>query len=67
VLGTLDSLDSILGKNLISEVILCQENLPQEKLHRLIQICAAYHIPLHRFQTRLEEIPPAKAPGETGT
>ena len=67
VLGTVDSLDSILGKNLISEVILCQKGLPQEKLDRLVEICSTYRISIHRFETRLEEIPSAKAPGEAGT
>jgi UDP-GlcNAc:undecaprenyl-phosphate GlcNAc-1-phosphate transferase len=57
VLGNLDSLDSILAKNSISEVILCRKDLPRDKLDRLIQICASYHIPLRRFETRLEEIP----------
>jgi len=56
VLGTLDSLGSILQKNSISEVILCRKDLPRDKLDRLIQICASYHIPLRRFETRLEEI-----------
>ena len=58
VLGTLDSLDSILAENSISEVILCRRDLPKDKLDRLIQICASYHIPLRRFETRLEEISP---------
>ncbi|MGA2468957.1 MAG: hypothetical protein ABSH06_32045 [Thermodesulfobacteriota bacterium] len=57
VLGTLDSLDSILAKNSISEVILCRKDLPRDKLDRLIQICASSHISLLRFETRLEEIP----------
>ena len=57
VLGTLDSLDSILAKNSISEVILCRRDLPRDKLDRLIQICASSHISLSRFETRLEEIP----------
>jgi UDP-GlcNAc:undecaprenyl-phosphate GlcNAc-1-phosphate transferase len=57
VLGTLDSLGSILQKNSVSEVILCRKDLPQEKLHRLTEICRTNRIPLYRFETRLEEIP----------
>jgi UDP-GlcNAc:undecaprenyl-phosphate GlcNAc-1-phosphate transferase len=56
VLGTLDSLDSILAENSISEIVLCRRDLPKDKLDRLIQICASYHIPLCRFETRLEEV-----------
>ena len=56
VLGTLDSLDSILASNSVSEVILCREDLPKEKLNYLIQICNFHQIPLRRFQIRLEEI-----------
>jgi UDP-GlcNAc:undecaprenyl-phosphate GlcNAc-1-phosphate transferase len=56
VLGTLDSLDSILAKNSISGVILCREDLPKEKLRRLVAICSSYHIPLSHYKTRLEEI-----------
>jgi FlaA1/EpsC-like NDP-sugar epimerase len=56
VLGTLDSLDSILAKNSIMEVILCREDLPKDKLHRLREICGSYRIPLRRYQTRLEEV-----------
>jgi UDP-GlcNAc:undecaprenyl-phosphate GlcNAc-1-phosphate transferase len=66
VLGTLDSLDSILAKNSISEVILCREDLPKEKLRRLVEICSFYHIPLSHYKTRLEEISPIKASREAG-
>ena len=56
VLGALDSLNSILAENSISEVILCREDLPKEKVHRLTEICRTNRIPLRRFQTSLEEI-----------
>jgi len=59
VLGTLDSLDSILANNSVSEVILCREDLSQKKLNRLIEICASHRIPLRRFQTRLENLTPS--------
>ena len=57
VLGTLDSLENILEKNSISEVILSIGNIAQEKLERLSQICHSSQISLRRFQTRLEDIP----------
>jgi FlaA1/EpsC-like NDP-sugar epimerase len=57
VLGTLDSLENILEKNSISEVILSIGNIAQEKLERLSQICSSRQISLRRFQTRLETIP----------
>jgi UDP-GlcNAc:undecaprenyl-phosphate GlcNAc-1-phosphate transferase len=57
VLGGLDSLDSILAKNSISEVILCRQDLPKEKLDRLSKICTFCDVRLRRFETRLEEIP----------
>ena len=57
VLGMLDSLENILEKNSISEVILSIGNIAQEKLERLSQICPSRQISLRRFQTRLEDIP----------
>ena len=57
VLGTLESLENILKKNSISEVILAIGEFPKEKLERLSQICHSCRIPLRRFQTRLEDIP----------
>jgi UDP-GlcNAc:undecaprenyl-phosphate GlcNAc-1-phosphate transferase len=57
VMGTLESLESILKKSSVSEVILAINEFPKEKLERLSQICLAYRIPLRRFQTQLEEIP----------
>ena len=57
VLGTIDSLENILEKNSISEVILSIGNIAQEKLERLSQICHSRQISLRRFQTRLEDIP----------
>jgi FlaA1/EpsC-like NDP-sugar epimerase len=56
VIGTLESLESILKKNSISEVILAISEFPKEKLDRLSQICSSYRIPLRRFQVNLEEI-----------
>jgi UDP-N-acetylmuramyl pentapeptide phosphotransferase/UDP-N-acetylglucosamine-1-phosphate transferase len=56
VLGTLDSLDSILANNSISEVILCREDLPKEKLNRLTEICSSHRISVRRFQTGFEDI-----------
>jgi len=57
VLGSLESLDQILRKNSISEVILTISDLSKEKLEKLSQICSYHKIALRRFQTRLEEIP----------
>jgi FlaA1/EpsC-like NDP-sugar epimerase len=57
VLGTLESIENILNRNSISEVILAIGEFPKEKLERLTQICHSYRIPLRRFQTRLEDIP----------
>ena len=57
VLGTIDSLENILEKNSISEVILSIGNIAQEKLERLSQICQSHQISLRCFQTRLEDIP----------
>ena len=57
VLGTLDTLESLLEKNSISEIILAIDDIPKEKLGFLSGICLSYQIPLRRFQTRLEEIP----------
>jgi UDP-GlcNAc:undecaprenyl-phosphate GlcNAc-1-phosphate transferase len=56
VVGTLQSLESIIQKNSISEVILSEDNIPKEKLDRLYQICSVHRISLRRLQTRLEEI-----------
>jgi len=57
VLGTIDSIDKILEKNSISEVIVTSDHIPKEKLDRLSMICSSHQISLRRFQTRLEEIP----------
>ena len=48
-LGTIDSLENILEKNSISEVILSIGNIAQEKLERLSQICHSRQISLRRF------------------
>jgi UDP-GlcNAc:undecaprenyl-phosphate GlcNAc-1-phosphate transferase len=58
VLGTLESLESLLKKDSISEVILAISEFPKERLERLSEICSSYQIPLRRFQTRLEELTP---------
>jgi UDP-GlcNAc:undecaprenyl-phosphate GlcNAc-1-phosphate transferase len=57
VLGDFDSLEGILAKNSISEVILCREDLSKEKVKRLAEICSSYNIPLRHYKTHLEEIP----------
>jgi UDP-GlcNAc:undecaprenyl-phosphate GlcNAc-1-phosphate transferase len=57
ILGSIDSLESILKNNSISEVIVTGYNLSEGKIERLSQICYSNHISLRRFQTRLEEIP----------
>jgi UDP-GlcNAc:undecaprenyl-phosphate GlcNAc-1-phosphate transferase len=57
VLGTLDSLEKILEKNSISEIILSFDPISQEKLDRLTHICYSHQIPLRRFQVNLEKIP----------
>ncbi|MGZ3614072.1 MAG: nucleoside-diphosphate sugar epimerase/dehydratase, partial [Thermodesulfobacteriota bacterium] len=59
VLGTLNSLENIVKKNSISEVILSISDFPTEKLERLSQICSFHQIPLRRFQTRLEDLTPS--------
>jgi len=51
VLGTLNSLEKILEKNSISEVILSFDHISQEKLDRLSHICFSRQIFLRRFQT----------------
>jgi UDP-GlcNAc:undecaprenyl-phosphate GlcNAc-1-phosphate transferase len=56
VLGTIDSIESILEKNSISDVIVTSDHIPKEKLDRLSMICSSHQISLRRFQTRLEEI-----------
>ena len=57
VLGSLDSLESIVKSNSISEMIVTSGNISEGKLERLSQICNSHHICLRRFQTQLEEIP----------
>ena len=59
VLGTLNSLENVVKKNSISEVILSITDFPKEKLERLSQICSFHQIPLRRFQTRLEDLTPS--------
>jgi UDP-N-acetylmuramyl pentapeptide phosphotransferase/UDP-N-acetylglucosamine-1-phosphate transferase len=56
VLGSLDSLESILDKNSIAEVIIPCTGVSEEKLDRLFRICTAHRIPLRRYQTGFEEI-----------
>jgi UDP-GlcNAc:undecaprenyl-phosphate GlcNAc-1-phosphate transferase len=57
VLGTVDSIEKVLEKNSVSEVIVTSDHIPKEKLDRLSLICSSNQIALRRFQTRLEEIP----------
>jgi UDP-N-acetylmuramyl pentapeptide phosphotransferase/UDP-N-acetylglucosamine-1-phosphate transferase len=56
VLGGLDSLESILDKNSIAEIIVPCTGVSEEKLDRLFRICIAHHISLRRYKTRFEEI-----------
>ncbi len=58
VLGTLSSLETILQKNSITEIIVTRDDIPLENLHRLYDICNSFKIPLRRFETRLEDITP---------
>jgi UDP-GlcNAc:undecaprenyl-phosphate GlcNAc-1-phosphate transferase len=62
VVGTLESLENVLKKNSISEVILAISEFPKEKLERLSQICSSYRIPLRRFQTKLEDMVTSESP-----
>jgi UDP-GlcNAc:undecaprenyl-phosphate GlcNAc-1-phosphate transferase len=57
VFGTLESLETVLKKDSISEIILAISEFPAERLERLSRICTVHRILLRRFQTRLEEIP----------
>lgn len=57
ILGSIDSLESILKNNSVSDVIVTSNNISEEKLERLSQICNNHHLSLRRFETRLEEIP----------
>ena len=56
ILGSIDSLDKILEKHSISEIIFTGDNVSEDKLDRLSQICSHRHVSLRRFETRLEEI-----------
>ena len=56
VLGNPASLEALLQENSVAEVILSQDDISLENLHRLFDICHFFKIPLRRFQTRLEEI-----------
>jgi UDP-GlcNAc:undecaprenyl-phosphate GlcNAc-1-phosphate transferase len=58
VLGTLNSLENVLKKNSISEVILSISDFPKEKLEQLSQICSSHQIPIRRFKTSLEDLTP---------
>ena len=60
VLGTLDSLEVILRKNSITEIIVTRDDISLENLHCLFDICNSFKIPLRRFQTRLEDISTVK-------
>jgi UDP-GlcNAc:undecaprenyl-phosphate GlcNAc-1-phosphate transferase len=56
VLGSLDSLETILSKNSISEIVVTGDDILEGELERLSKVCNTYQISLRRFQTRLEEI-----------
>jgi UDP-GlcNAc:undecaprenyl-phosphate GlcNAc-1-phosphate transferase len=57
VLGTLENLEGVLGSQVISEVIVSRDDIPEEKLDRLSQICSSHQIFLRRLKTRLVEVP----------
>jgi UDP-GlcNAc:undecaprenyl-phosphate GlcNAc-1-phosphate transferase len=57
VLGSLNSLEKILESNSVSEIVIISDDISEEKLERLSQICSSHDVSLRRFQTRLEEIP----------
>ena len=57
VLGTIDSIEKILEKNSVSEVIIASGDIPKDKIDHLSALCSSHQISLRRFQTRLEEIP----------
>jgi len=57
VLGSLNSLEKILENNSVSEIVIIRDDISEEKLERLSQICSSHDVSLRRFQTRLEEIP----------
>ena len=59
VLGTLDTLNALLEKTPVSDIVVSSENIPKERLDRLSKICLSYHILLRRFQIRLEELTPS--------
>ncbi len=61
VLGTVDSVEKILEKNSISEVIVSTDDIPKEKIDRLSLICSPRQISIRRFQIRLEELNSLKA------
>ena len=56
IIGSLDSLESLLDKNSIKEIIVPCTGVSEEKIDRLFRICTAHHIPLRRYQTQFEEI-----------
>ena len=56
VLGSFDSLENILNNNSISEIILTNDSIPEDRLEHLSQICHSHKVSLKRFQTKLEEI-----------
>jgi UDP-GlcNAc:undecaprenyl-phosphate GlcNAc-1-phosphate transferase len=57
VLGTLETLEGVLGSQAISEVIVSRDDIPEEKLDQLSQICSSHRVSLRRLKTRLEEVP----------
>jgi UDP-GlcNAc:undecaprenyl-phosphate GlcNAc-1-phosphate transferase len=57
VLGTLENLEGVLGSQVISEVIVSRDDIPEEKLDRLSQICSSHQIFLRRLKTSLVEVP----------
>jgi FlaA1/EpsC-like NDP-sugar epimerase len=56
ILGSLDSLESILQEHAIAEVIVSRNDIPMPRLSQLAALCRSHRISLRRFQTQLEEV-----------
>jgi len=56
VLGSLDSLGTILESHPASEIIITSDNIAVDVVERLQQICNIHQVSLRRFRARLEEI-----------
>jgi UDP-GlcNAc:undecaprenyl-phosphate GlcNAc-1-phosphate transferase len=56
VIASLDSLGNVLENHPVSEIIVTSDNISEEKMKRLQQICNIHQISLRQFKSRLEEI-----------